>query len=312
MYTDSFSSAEMVGFFAPVITEIIRQINMQVTAQTKAIVLPGGFGQSPYLCEILENYYGRNIQILSRGDGVTGLLHGVARGALLRYEDVDTSVLPSKVSFGIGRAESWNPDHHPDATIRQGQRANSGRIVRLGSRPDYRIVEMDPYDDTRIVYERWQPILKKGAKLDDRSTHTTTWQQYMVPIERSTIRVQIYYTELDISAHDPVLTGSKRSNSDLREGIEEWGRPLETTLPHMGALGFHHLKTRDAGRVWEFYCRLVLECSGANIKVKWQIAHANTQPFDEEGRTVESHRLRFTQARYFEVFDETFSPFARV
>ena len=85
---------------------------------------------------------------------------------------------------------------------------------------------------------------------------------------------------MDIEEHDPIRTaGGNAMNSGVRDGIELWGEPLKMTLPDLSALGFKAYKS-DRGLAYDIHYRLVLECNGANISIKWQIALPGTEPYD--------------------------------
>ena len=102
----------------------------------------------------------------------------------------------------------------------------------------------------------------------------------MVPIDDQVITVQVYWTEKSMNEHDAILTGSNALNSGVREGIEPWGPPLEKRLPDPSEMGFKEEEAEHGEMVYEICFRRMLECAGANIKIRWQIARKDTQPYD--------------------------------
>lgn len=66
----------------------------------------------------------------------------VARGALLRFEDIKARNIKTDEHFGIAQVESFNKYIHTDATIKSGR------------------VQIDDFDGSRIVFERWCPLTK--------------------------------------------------------------------------------------------------------------------------------------------------------
>ena len=92
--------------------------------------------------------------------------------------------------------------------------------------------------------------------------------------------VQVYYTEMDIDEHDPIYTGSNAHNSPVRDGIEKWNEPLVMKLPDLNKRGFKAVLSKTGIWIYEIYYRLILECEGANVKIKWQIAKPGTEPYD--------------------------------
>ena len=105
----------------------------------------------------------------------------------------------------------------------------------------------------------------------------------MIPVGEETLSVQVYWTESNIREHDPIRQG-KDGHTPLRDGIEPWGDELVMKLPELDAMGFDPVQSTNKDMVYEIYYRLVVECDGANIKVKWQIALPGTEPYDGELR----------------------------
>lgn len=116
-------------------------------------------------------------------------------------------------------------------------------------------------------------------KLPGKAFKTETWQQAMVRVGEERIAVQVYWTETNIKEHDPIRQG-KDGHSPLMKGIEPWGEELVMELPDLKELGFQPIQSTTKGLVYEIYYRLVMACEGANISVKWQIAHPGTEPYD--------------------------------
>ena len=240
----------------------------------------------------------------------------VCRGALLRYKSVLPRGMPSNEAFGIGKVEVWEPVLHPEASYFTGADMGEDRVWRGNypiPRPD--IVEKDPYDnDIDIVYERWLPIMEKGqVKKPGQPFKTETWQQQIVPVRLRQLPLHIYWTEKDIHEHNPIREGGNALDSKLRDGIECWGNPLEMKLPDLASLGFEELESRGHSEdkaVYEFYWRLIMDCDGANIKVKWQIASPGTQPYDEYGDERRT-KVEIAMEGDFELCEGTHSPFTR-
>ena len=116
-------------------------------------------------------------------------------------------------------------------------------------------------------------------KVPGQKFMTETWQLYYVRVGDPSIKLQVYWTETDIKEHDPILNGSNILSGTLRDGIEPWGAPLEMRVPDLSRMGWIAATHKTEGLVWEIYYRLILECDGANIKIKWQIAYPWTAPY---------------------------------
>lgn len=251
---------------------------MLIDAQV--LIIPGGFGRSVYLLKKLRERYEPGITVLGQAHPTVGAYQPVSRGALLRYKDIQTRGVPSKDSFGVAQVEIYDPLYHPDATFSEGDVLPNGNTCRRGTVMNKKIVDTDPFDGTDIVWERWCPIMSKGTlKLPGQAITTETWQQAMVRVGEEEISTQVYWTERKINEHDPIRQG-RDADTDLRDGIEEWGDELVMKLPDLKELGFEAVKSTTKGLVYEIYYRLVMECDGANISVKWQIALPGTEPYD--------------------------------
>lgn len=67
----------------------------------------------------------------------------------------------SNESFGIGLAEIWDPELHPDATYKRGQKMSNGRTCFKDAVPRQDYVEEDMDDSEPVVHERWNSLPKK-------------------------------------------------------------------------------------------------------------------------------------------------------
>ena len=117
MWDVTLPCANMRSFFTPVISDIKRMLDKQMKPKTKALIVPGGFGRSKYLMDILHSTYSHKLKIIEHQTSAVGAHQPVARGALLRYKEIEARAIPSKDSFGIAAVELWDPDVHPDATL---------------------------------------------------------------------------------------------------------------------------------------------------------------------------------------------------
>ena len=286
-WTVPVSSSDIVSFMMPVFEEIARHIDNQLGSSTKVILVPGGFGRSVYLLEYLkEKYEPAGLKIIGQANAVMGAYQPVSHGALLRYKDILTDGVPSKESFGIAQVEVYDKDIHHDATHFTGDKLPNGKICRNGPIPNRNIVEVDPFDGEDVVYERWCPILARGEITSPgQAFRTETWQQKMVKVNDDNLTVQVYWSERDIMEHQAIRQG-KDGYSPLIRGVEPWGDELEITLPDLANLGFEAIETDNKGMVYEIYFRLVMQCEGANMSIRCQLALPGTQPYDGKYRPV--------------------------
>ena len=135
-------------------------------------------------------------------------------------------------------------------------------------------------------------------KLPGKSFSTETWQQVIIPVKENEISVQIYWTESNIREHDPIRQG-KDARSLLRPGIEEWGDAFVVKMEDLKAEAefnpFESPLEGDDTKLYEIYYRLIMECDGANISVRWQFAKPGTEPYNGELQCSSSIDIRFAE-----------------
>lgn len=303
------STYDMEGFFRPVIADIVRCIDAQRSPRTRALLVPGGFGRSLYLIDYLTARY-PSLKVMSQLSVGATVNEPVSRGALLRYAVIEGRGVPSRQSFGLAQVEVYDPDIHTDATYVDGDKMSNKRIRRGKPVPNYNIVERDPYDGELIVYERWVPILDQSKdRAPGRQLVRDTWQHFMVPIEQQVLEVQVFWTERTIMEHESIRKGAN-ALSELKDGIEAWGLPLEKQLPDLAQLGFKAIQSEEKGMVFEiFYC-LRVESNGANITTTCHLALPGTEPYDDKGEH-RSVQAKLTGSEVYELCDASYNPFPR-
>jgi Hsp70 protein len=115
----TLSSGTLRQIFEPVISTITALVKMQVslTPTVKAILLVGGFGQSPYLRETLRKLVDYHVEIMQPTNGWTA----VARGALIKglaeaCPTVSRIAVGSRVArkaYGCRVSVVYDPAEHP-------------------------------------------------------------------------------------------------------------------------------------------------------------------------------------------------------
>lgn len=200
---------------------------------------------------------------------------------MYRYHDIESRGLRDDGSFGISRVEDYDPDLHDDATYSYGDIMHNGGMCQSNRRKNDKIVAKDDYEGRDIVFERWLPLLESDytPKLPGAPVTVEAWQEFWVPVNDQTVSVQVYWSKnTNLHEHAPIRRG-RNAKSQLKSGIYNWGDKLVKTLPDLGAMGFKSIGSRE-GPVFKVYCRLLLECNGANISVRWQLARPGTPPYD--------------------------------
>ncbi|RMZ03632.1 hypothetical protein D0860_06724 [Hortaea werneckii] len=323
----------MAAFFGKIIKSITNCIDHQIQEcpgkkRIKALIIPGGFGQSKYLMNCLESKYGRRFKVMGQMSTAVGrcvrtpkrsaLLRNlinsyfwhhrnepVSRGALLRYADIETRGLSSNESFGFGRTETFDPLLHPDAANKALPK------LRRGVMPDHTKVKPDPFTGDMNVHQRWIPVLTRGNGQDPKNSFTSfTWREDWVRPTDEKMTVQIFWTDSpNIAPHTPLmLDGRDQWNGKLDSRFEPWGEPQEKKLPDLKALGFKLEESTEEGECYVVHSRLILDCKGANVELVWQIARPDSRLYDEDNRWDPPDDIELTDADVFELVDASFNP----
>ncbi|KAI6862239.1 hypothetical protein KC343_g6540 [Hortaea werneckii] len=300
----------MAAFFDKVIKSITNCIDYQIQRcpgkkRIKALIIPGGFGQSKYLMNCLESKYGRRFRVMGQMSTAVGRNEPVSRGALLRYADIETRGLSSNESFGVGRTETFDPRLHPDVANKAIPK------LRRGVLPDLTKVKPDPFTGEMNVHQRWMPILTRGDGENPKKSFTfSTWREDWVQPDETTMTVQIYWTDSpNIAEHAPLMIDSRdRWEGKLDPRFEPWGRPQEKKLPDLKAMGFKLEESTEQGECYVVHSRLILDCKGANVELVWQIARPDSRLYDEDNRWDPPDDIELTDADVFELVDASFNP----
>ncbi|RMY85961.1 hypothetical protein D0861_06191 [Hortaea werneckii] len=329
----------MAAFFDRVIKSITNCIDYQIQRcpgkkRIKALIIPGGFGQSKYLINCLESKYGRRFKVMVQMSTVVGrcvknpkrrtlprnlidskLWHHrnepVSRGALLRYADIETRGLSSNESFGVGRTEPFDPLLHPDVANKAIPK------LRRGVLPDLTKVKPDPFTGEMNVHQRWMPILTRvrlvtrgNGQTPKNSFTFSAWREDWVRPDDDIMTVQIYWTDSpNIADHMPLMLDSRDQwEGKLDPRFEPWGRPQEKKLPDLKAMGFKLEESTEEGECYVVHSRLILDCKGANVELVWQIARPDSRLYDEDDRWAPPDDIELTDADVFELVDASFNP----
>ena len=114
------------------------------------------------------------------------------------------------------------------------------------------------------------------------------WQFSTVEATQKTLDIQIYWTERQMNARDPMRDGLT-ARDPLKTGIEAWGPPLSITLPDLEELGFvaYTGTGRYRGLCFDIYWRVSIQGSGANVTAKWALCEPGKEPFDAAANPID-------------------------
>ncbi|KAK3673844.1 hypothetical protein LTR78_006399 [Recurvomyces mirabilis] len=314
LWDKRITHAQMVGFFKPVIAEIFKCIDDQLTPHTREMIIPGGFGRSEYLLDLLRKKYPR-IRILEQYADELGSFHCVARGSLSRYRSIKQSTWPSTGSFGIGQDEPWDAKIHVDAT----------KIASRSCRQttwDEKLVEYDRITGkVPMVYMRWLPLLSRSDHTTSTRSTTVTaqtittcaWQITHIPPSQESISLQVYYTDHDIPRHAPMLHGMhfKQPGAALRDEFEGWGEELVLPLEDLKKMGHELMENVKGEEVYEIHYRVVLRCCGADVGLTWEVAKPGVEVLAEQDPMDVDAEMELAGHQVFEIVTSSHNPMPR-
>ncbi|KIV84785.1 hypothetical protein PV11_00543 [Exophiala sideris] len=161
----TISAEKIKSLFEPVMSTIITLVMTQLkqTKQAKAVILVGGFGQSPYLRNCLKKIVPQAIEVLQPVHGWTA----VVRGALIKSlneisPDTSRICIASRIArkaYGLSCGTAFDPAVHKD----------SAKYFH-GFSGVYRISVMS-----------W--FVKQGDEIDENSPLSTDWYQTKPVVE---------------------------------------------------------------------------------------------------------------------------------
>ncbi|KAI7329082.1 hypothetical protein KC315_g6317 [Hortaea werneckii] len=145
-------------FFETDFQKVLELIDLHYTDHTKSIVCTGGFGMSPYLQYCIKEVRPELRMLAPHGQDC---YFPVCKGALLRFDVIDTTQLRSLYAFGVTQGEVFDREKHPDGVV-GSTFVDTDRVrVEAGS-IDLRVVKHDFLDPKLdVVEDRIQWLIKQ-------------------------------------------------------------------------------------------------------------------------------------------------------
>ncbi|KAK4901789.1 hypothetical protein LTR27_001561 [Elasticomyces elasticus] len=277
-------STTIASFFDRILKKIFAAVNSQIKQVPRikaclqyqdAMIIPGGFGKSPYLLTTIAEHY-PHITITGQDSELVGSSQGIAHGALCRFTDFMPRRLTTSGHIGIAQAEVWDPEleEHHDATIWTG-------TSKLKAKANESIAYQDLFNRQRFwnVPARWIRLMPKGTHyIPGQQVKSETWQQQYLEPDETEIRLPMLWTKTDIQDHMPVLaTGSDINDEDPKfvEGIELLCE-RRFKMPDLKALKFKLHKGNNSKQYYEIWYRIIMECHETRTSVSIELALPGT------------------------------------
>lgn len=284
----------METFFLPATTQIITQMQNQVTARTTHIVMAGGMSASSYLMGEVKQHFPNCTFVDGGRNGMIHESHTICLGALRRYNGIDASAVHIADSFGILQSEPFDQIRHHDATYER----------RGSTRPLNQMLAKGVDRVSRFVNDRWVPILRAGKSQTMGQIRTgVIWNvHYAEPGQHVRLPLNIYWSKHDKKEgehiYKPALKG-KDYEKHLIDGVHQWGLPIEVDMPNFEQTGFQLQRRQprsSKATVYEYWVRHEVTSNGPNVTVVSDLAMPGKQPYKK--KTVE--KTQFSEGEWEE------------
>ncbi|KAK6383716.1 hypothetical protein LTS17_003008 [Exophiala oligosperma] len=169
----TIQAGKVMSLFEPVISSILTLVMSQLrqTKNAKAVILVGGFGQSPYLRNCIKKVVPATIEVLQPPNGWTAVVKGALMRSLNEIEpDTSRINIASRIArkaYGMRAGVEYEPDLHEES-LSHGVVRNTG-------------------NGTFWLVHKLLVTQKKGTQIDEAKPLTTHWYEAR-PIEEGTIR----------------------------------------------------------------------------------------------------------------------------
>jgi hypothetical protein len=270
-------SQEIYGAMDTVISEITKYMDKDVEDTHPVLIeVTGGFSKSSYLMTALrDRYEPQGIKVIRPNDTDTGECLPVAIGALLRYNNITSSGLPTRYGYAMLQRQVFDEEQHSDSYYTEIDFDDEDRNVKQPW------VLPSPYDETiDIVDDRIVNIIDKGSMLAAGQVVTQNLE-FRVPCDDP--RFSAEFVLLDKKFPNNVMSkvlvkgkmvkgkGREEDKYVFRKGVHPWARvsvPLDEE--ELKRHGFPVFKTED-GKDWLLYVRVALQLVAEDISIKFDV-----------------------------------------
>ncbi|EME47927.1 hypothetical protein DOTSEDRAFT_124252 [Dothistroma septosporum NZE10] len=258
-----------------VIRKIIKRIDRHVSKNRPDIMMiTGGFAKSGYLMDKLRQRYDQRqaITVVRPNDADNDQSSPVAMGALIRYDNITIPALPSQYGYAVLRRETFQANLHQDAYESEEDWETEDADRRKFVTKSW--VRSSPYDpDEDVVDDRIINIVPKGTKIvSDKTIEHKLQMEYYVPVDDPRITDEFVYLDREFKDHERSrVVRNEQETEEFRAGIHEWA---SVDIPLSGKKlkeGGFELVEVNKEKHWKLNARVLLKCSGQDMRVGYQV-----------------------------------------
>ncbi|SMY21653.1 unnamed protein product [Zymoseptoria tritici ST99CH_1A5] len=313
---ESFSvpREEMLKAMDHVISAVIVLINGQIKPDQfpHAIIVTGGFSGSGYAMKRLKAEYElRGINVIRPSDTDQTACFPVAKGALLRYNNIIDQHLPERYGYAILQRQIFdraNPAHADSWTEDE----------MVGGEVEYMPwVERSPIDpNVDVVDDRIRTIIAQGEMMANEVRHIN--MHFHIPVERPHITAEFVCLGkrfADSAASQRRLLPNEGSAEEytMHDEVHKW-RDVDMELPQeqLDAHHFDQVTAGDGEICYKLNVVVVIRKSASGMEIEFNVLvphqEARMKVEDESDEAVFRGEVAFT-VKDASVWDGKHSPF---
>lgn len=267
------------------IDEVLNDINAEIAkivghTRPKAIAVAGGFACSSYFMESLRNMWmwsEEGIDVLRTHDGGESAFLAVARGSLLRYDNISTQHLPSRYTYALLQDMYYDEDDHPDVMIQKRRFDPYGDEFYWATVKDDRVLSISKKDGTsKIVRDRLRIILPQGATAaGNNPILQEITQDYYISIAEPGISATFVYITDNTRVIENGPSRRPEDQDSFHAGIHLW-KTVEVSLQQhkhrLQNLGFEKVYNSEGKKCWKVPATVIIKYKGGdNLRVGWEV-----------------------------------------
>ncbi|KJX96971.1 hypothetical protein TI39_contig593g00024 [Zymoseptoria brevis] len=297
-----------------VIVAVISLIDNQIKPDRfpDAIIVTGGFSASAYAMQRFKaEYEPRGIVVIRPSDTDQTACFPVAKGALLRYNNIIDQHLPERYGYAILQRQIFdraNPAHADSWTEDE----------MVGGEVEYMPwVERSPIDpDVDVVDDRIRTIIAQGEMMANEVRHIN--MQFHIPVDYPHITAEFVclgkrFAESAASQRRLLPNEGSAEEYTMHDDVHKW-REVDMELPQK-ELDAHHFDQVTAGDgeiCYELNVVVVIRKSASGMEIEFKVLvpqqEAGMKIEDESDEAVFTGEVAFT-VKDASVWDGKHSPF---
>ncbi|KAI5368161.1 Putative Heat shock protein 70 family [Septoria linicola] len=295
-----------------VIDKVCKELDSHIKRKKPTVIMmTGGFAKSSYLMKTLRKRYEPGITVVRPNETDTGACFPVAMGALMRYDNITTSTLPSRYGYAMLQRQEFDEDMHEDSCRREDRPNGKEHVFRK------KWVKPSPYDENvYVVDDRLAIIIEKGTVLTPG--HTFEYEgrlEYRLPFEDPVVNEEFVFLTKRFEQNEMAKRFDDEAESSdkayvLRDGIHAW-RSLRIPLEkeELSKYGFRTIEV-DEEKFWLLNVKLSLRVIDQDIQIVFDfLKPSKKRKLDEDDEPLDEFAGESAFVKRDTIFEANHSEF---